>query len=169
MRYLQTGDRHVGEFAQLYFHLWFYHSPWKDLNWTIYHIDYIFCYLWSLSYYIVCLKIQNFPKANCSCIKTIKKFHADLDWSYLYCIDNFWMPQRGTSSFILSLHGWSEMRIIKVTGNHNKTLHHLLAELRYFRAMISLHLLLKTCRNHKLTSTNHLVNPQIVARWMSQT
>lgn len=98
MRYLWRSDRSVGEIAQLYFHLWFCHSPWQDLNWTIYHIDYNFCCLWSLSYFIVCLIIQNFPKANCSCIKTIKHCHPELDWSYLYCTDNFWMLQLGTST-----------------------------------------------------------------------
>jgi len=60
------------------------------------------------------------------------------------------MKQLGASSFILS-HTDSEVRlrgIMKVTVTHNKTLHHMLAELRYSRAMISLHLLLQTCRNN---------------------
>lgn len=158
---LQRGDRHVVEFAQLQFHLWFCHSPWHDLNWAIlliYHHDYHIL----LPSYIVCLVIQNFPKANCSCIKTIRNFHPDLDWSCLYCTDNFWMPQLGISSFILSLHGWSEMRIRKVTGNHNKTIHLIFAELRHFRAITSLYLLLKTCRNNKWAFTNHFFNTQIV-------
>lgn len=86
---LQTGDRQVGEFAQLYFHLWSCHLPWQGLDWTIYHIDCHFCCLWSLSYFIGCLVIQIFPKLNCSCIKTIKKFHPVLDeissWLIFIC------------------------------------------------------------------------------------